>query len=77
MEYLGELNLEGTAVSDLTPLAGMEYLEELNLNGTEVSDLTPLAGMERLERLFLEGTKVTEEQIEQLKLALPNCKISR
>ena len=50
---------------------------ELNLNGTEVSDLTPLAGMKRLERLFLEGTKVTEEQIDKLKLALPNCKISR
>ena len=55
----------------------MEDISELNLNGTAVSDLSPLAGMERLERLFLEGTNVSEEQIEQLQLALPKCNISR
>jgi len=33
--------------------------------------------MENLDRLYLEGTNVTEEQIDKLKLALPNCKISR
>ena len=42
-----------------------------------MSDLSPLAGMENLEQLDLDGTKVTEEQIYELKLALPNCKISR
>jgi len=33
--------------------------------------------MENLEELRLEGTKVSEEQIDKLKLALPNCKISQ
>ena len=62
-------------VSDLSPLAGMKNLERLFLIQTEVSDLSPLAGMENLEELFLEGTNVSEEQIDKLKLALPNCKI--
>jgi hypothetical protein len=74
LKNLWELNLSGTSVSDLSPLAGLS-LGELNLSGTSVSDLSPLAGMEYLQRLYLEGTKVTEEQIEQLQLALPKCKI--
>ena len=70
--YLGE-----TEVSDLSPLAGLTNLEEIWLNDTQVSDLSLLAGLENLRRLSIEGTNVTEEQIEQLQLALPNCKISR
>ena len=70
--YLGE-----TEVSDLSPLAGLKNLEEIWLNDTQVSDLSLLAGLENLRRLSIEGTNVTEEQIEQLQLALPNCKISR
>jgi len=42
-----------------------------------VSDLSPLVGLKRLQSLDLNGTKVTDEQIDQLQLALPNCDISR
>ena len=77
LKNLRALTLWNTQVSDLSPLAELKNLEELYLDRTEVSDLSPLAGMEYLERLFLEGTKVSEEQIDKLKLALPNCKISQ
>ncbi|MDA9859241.1 hypothetical protein N9D23_14065, partial [Rubripirellula sp.] len=71
------LHLDDTQVNDLTPLAQHKYLAELRLARTEVSDLSPLAGLTRLQSLDLNGTKVTDEQIKQLRLALPNCVISR
>ena len=77
LKDLESLVVYETKVSDLTPLAGMKNLEEIWLNDTQVSDLSLLAGLENLRRLSIEGTNVTEEQIEQLQLALPNCKISR
>ena len=75
MKNLEELYLIRTEVSDLSPLAELKNLRSFSLDRNEVSDLSPLAGMENLEELRLEGTKVTEEQIDKLKLALPNCKI--
>ncbi len=77
IENIKFLSLNQTPVSDLSPLAGLKNLEEIWLNDTQVSDLSLLAGLENLRRLSIEGTNVTEEQIEQLQLALPNCKISR
>ena len=54
-----------------------ESVRYFNLHNTEVSDLSPLADMMKLQRLYLDGTKVTEEQIEQVKLALPKFKFSQ
>ena len=39
------LRLQGTPVSDLTPLAGLTSLQELWLCNAQVSDLTPLVGL--------------------------------
>ena len=77
LKNLEVLRLDETKVHDLSPLAGLENLQRLNLSETEVSDLSPLAQLKNLWLLNLIGTKVTEEQIDKLKLALPNCKISR
>jgi hypothetical protein len=54
------LDLSGTQVSDLTPLAGLTGLQTLDLCGTEVSDLTPLAGLTGLQTLDLSGTEVSD-----------------
>ena len=67
------LFLDNTEVSDLTPLAGMRNLEVLHLDGTQVSDLAPLAKLTSLQRLSLSNTQIREEQVEQLRKALPNC----
>jgi len=77
LKNLEELRLSKTKVSDLSPLAGLKNLKRFKLNQTEVSDLSPLADMKSLLYLYLDQTKVSEEQIEQLKLALPKCKIRR
>ena len=52
------MDLRGTRVKDLTPLAGLP-LQQLFLEDTEVSDLSPLAGMP-LEQLYLANAQVTD-----------------
>ena len=69
------LFLSNTQVSDITPLAKLTSLQELYLDGTPVSDITPLATLTSLRELYLEGTPVREEQVEELRRALPKCEI--
>ena len=73
---LESLILFSTKVSDLSPLEELKKLEVLYLVDTPVSDLSPLAELKKLEELLLQGTHVSEEQVEELRLALPNCDIS-
>lgn len=71
------LDLSGTQVSDLMPLAELEKLEWLDLSYTQVTDLAPLAGLPKLQMLYL-GTldgRITDQQVEDLQQALPNCEI--
>ncbi len=55
-----ELNLRGTGVSDVGPLAGLEKLQWLRLDGTEVSNVGPLDGLGQLQWLSLYGTGVSD-----------------
>jgi len=52
-----DVNLNGTQINDLMPLAGLN-MERLYINRTQVSDLTPLARSKHLEELFLNDTQV-------------------
>jgi Leucine-rich repeat (LRR) protein len=54
------LTLTGTALTDLTPLAGLTQLQRLYLAGTAVSDLAPLAGLTQLRTLFLSSAPVSD-----------------
>jgi len=67
--------LKDTKISDVKPLAGLTNLTLLQLWNTPVTDLTPLADLTNLQHLGLEYTNVSDEEIEKLKQALPNCKI--
>jgi Leucine-rich repeat (LRR) protein len=52
---LQDLSLDGTRVSDLSPLAGLTALQRVTLNDTPVTDLSPLAGITALHTLWFEG----------------------
>ena len=54
------LDLAGTLVSDLSPLAGLAALQSLDLSRTRVSDVSPLAGVAALQRLDLISTQVSD-----------------
>ena len=57
----------------------MTSLETLNLNLTKITDagLAHLKNLKNLKSLSLEQTKVTREAAEQLRKAMPNCKVKR
>ena len=75
MDDLRRLYLGRTEVSDLTPLAGLTNLERLNLYHTPVSDLSPLEKLTSLTSLDLHATNVTQDQVDHLQQALPDCDI--
>jgi Leucine-rich repeat (LRR) protein len=68
----GVLDLSGTDISDLAPLAGLTGLHVLYLSGTKVSDLAPLAGLTGLQSLHLSRTKVSGASVAELRRSLPN-----
>jgi eukaryotic-like serine/threonine-protein kinase len=78
---LTHLNLCRTRVSDagLANFKDCKNLTTLHLSGTQVSDagLANFKDCKSLTALTLNGTKVTAAKIEELKKALPGCKIER
>ena len=75
LKNLKRLDLWSTEVSDLTPLAELKMLKELELQQSQVSDLSPLIELKNLSYLGLMSTPVGDEQVQKLRLALPNCTI--
>ena len=57
---LRSLDLTGTGVRDLAPLAGARQLERLILMRTAVDDLSPLAHLSALAELNIDRTAVTD-----------------
>jgi Leucine-rich repeat (LRR) protein len=49
MTELRSLNIEGTRVADVSPLASLKELRTLAVGGSLVKDTTPLARMTDLE----------------------------
>ena len=59
---LEEITLDGTLVSDLTPLKGMSNLTNLRLRNTKIApDLRPLNGLPNLRELDLKNSKVVTD----------------
>ena len=64
----------------LAALEGLSQLRSLQLEVAGVTDagLEKLKGLNQLEELEFSGdNKITDEALQQLRRALPNCKIER
>ena len=66
------LELDGTPVEDISPLADMPKLEFLNLERTNVEDITPLARLPSLRAVLLSDTPISSEAVDALRQALPH-----
>ena len=75
LKNLKELYIQDTKVKNLTSLKELKNLKKLHLRRTEVSDLTPLMGLKDLKKVYITGTQVTESKADELRSALPNCKV--
>jgi hypothetical protein len=55
---LHRLNLQGNAVTDLGPLAGLIQLSDLDLSGNQIADMSPLADLTAMMNLNLSGNAI-------------------
>ena len=75
LDRLEWLLLHGTPVRDLSPLAKAKSLTWITLVGTKVDDLAPLMNLSNLGLIELQDTCLTSGQVQELRLALPECEI--
>ncbi len=76
LEELEYVELFMQQITDISPLAGKTSLLDLNLCHNDITDLTPLYSCVNLERLWITvNPHLSEEEIENLKAALPNCTV--
>ncbi len=62
-------------ISDISYFGGLLQLEELYLADNRISNIDALYGLKNLRCLDLSQNPLDKQQIEDLKLHLPNCKI--
>jgi hypothetical protein len=76
MKNLKRLGIDRTPeVYDLSPLAGLDSIEYLSILFSPTRDVSPLMGLKNPKELVLYTPNAPAEQIEQLRIALPNCRI--
>ena len=72
---LRTLSLVDNQIIDITPLQSLTNLRNLSLDNNQINDISSLKSLVNLEGLRLIGNQLTQEQIDELQKALPNCEI--
>ena len=72
---LRELDLSMNDIRDPTPLFKLSRLETLDLSDNRIQTAVYFKGMTWLKQLKLSGNPIPEEDIEELRAALPNCTV--
>ena len=73
---LRNLILEGNQISDISALSVLTTsLLGVNLSNNQITDLSALATLPNLVGVFLFGNPLTQEQVDELQVALPDCRI--
>jgi hypothetical protein len=76
LEKVTYLNLGGNHLTEVKGLEKLTQLKELYLQANQLTDVKGLEKLTNLEGLYLEGNPdLTKAQIDELKKALPKCKI--
>ena len=76
LKHLEELQLGGTAVRNLKPLAGLN-LKSLQLIDLPISDISPLKSLKHLHKLdIIFCPNIKYKDVEDLQMTLPNVEIS-
>ena len=72
---LRELRIANNRISDCTPLMYLNSLELLDISGNSLTSVSPIKLITTLKWLKLTGNPLSDEQIEDLRAALPDCEI--
>ncbi|MEG4455556.1 leucine-rich repeat domain-containing protein [Microcoleus sp. N9_A1] len=60
LSSLGELDIKGNQVSDITPLQSLTNLTTLIFSGNQISDITPLQSLTNLTTLYLGFNQISD-----------------
>jgi Leucine-rich repeat (LRR) protein len=78
LKNLKFLSLYTQQISDIKPLEGLINLKSLVLIDTNIKDITPIKNLKNLKELRLQNCEnISDQQIEDLRKALPGLKIKR
>ncbi len=75
LENLEYLEVFSTKVSDFSPLQDLPNLYHLNISLTKIQNIDALKQMKQLQNLWFSLRDLTQEQIDELRNELPNCRI--
>ncbi len=75
LKYLTYLYLSNTQISDIDAVKELKNLTYLDLDNTQISDIDAVKELKNLTDLYLSNTKIPENQIEELRKALPDISI--
>ena len=73
---LTTLILFDNPLNDLSVLAELPHLRELGLSSNQIGDISALFGLTNLQRLQILGRTLSNEQLAELRAALPNTAVS-
>lgn len=72
---LRELRIANNRISDPTPLMYLSSLEILDISGNNISSVIPIKTLGNLRRVNISGNPLSQEQVDDLRAALPDCEI--
>ena len=75
MTGVGTLWLNNNQINDVSPLSTLTGLEWMGLNNNQINDISPLSTLTGLNMLWLGDNKINEEQKQDLREKLPDCRI--
>lgn len=76
LKHLEYLEVFINPLTDISPLAECENLMDLHIGECNISDFSPLYGLKKLNRLWMSANPFTEDDVQKLQKALPNCVIN-
>lgn len=72
---LRSLDLSDNEIMEITALGSLSALEEIDLSGNNISSLQALYRLKGLKTLNISGNPLTQEQVDALREALPDCEV--
>lgn len=70
------LNLSMNSISDISPLKNLTNLQTLDIGKNNIKDISPLKNLTNLKELRISEGQLSDNEIDSLKSALPNLKIT-
>ena len=72
---LKDLRLANNRITDVTPLMYLQSLEVLDLSGNDIGSVSAIRQLSSLKWIKLSGNPLSDEELEGLREALPECEI--